>query len=364
VLIGQCRLIEPGDRQGGVAGFGLRRMLRGPAGEDKGVLTLGEQKSIQTDRVILVPGPADEVAVIREIYRFFLRDGKNESGIANILNLRRQKRGTDVWSRGSVHEVLTNEKYIGNNVYNKQSFKLKKRRVLNPPDMWVRCNGAFKPIISAEEFCAAREIIDKRSRRFTNDELLGQLKTLLQRCGRLSALLIDEVDGMASSSVYRSRFGSLVRAYILIGYVPERDYEFIEINRKLRRLHADTVRDVVQQISDLGGQITKDNDTDLLTINNEFTASIVLARCRSTETGFSRWRILFDTALGADITLVVRMSSNNAAVLDYYIFPSLDISISRLLLSEHNPVNLETYRFDTLAYFFGMARRTRIPDAA
>jgi hypothetical protein len=27
---------------------------------------------------------------------------------------------------------LTNEKYVGNNTYNKMSFKLKKKRVLNP----------------------------------------------------------------------------------------------------------------------------------------------------------------------------------------------------------------------------------------
>ena len=33
-----------------------------------------------------------------------------------------------------MHQVLTNEKYIGNNVYNRVSFKLKKKRVINPPD--------------------------------------------------------------------------------------------------------------------------------------------------------------------------------------------------------------------------------------
>lgn len=230
--------------------------------------------------------------------------------------------------------------------------------------MWVRCTRAFEPVINADDFLAAREIIADRSRRFTDDELLAQLRTLLQRNGRLSSLLIDEVEGMASSSVYRSRFGSLVRAYTLIGYVPERDYGFIEINRKLRKMHRELLSDVVQQISELGGQIREDSDTDLLTINDEFTASIVLARCRATEAGFFRWCILFDAALVPDITVAVRMTSGNDAVLDYYLFPNLDIPIPRLLLREHNPVNLETYRFDTLAYFFGMARRTRIPEAA
>lgn len=365
VFIGQCRLIELGFRQGGIAGYGLRRMLRDSGGNRKGLLSSGEQKSIQTDRVILVPGPPNEVAVIREIYRLFIKQAVNESAIADLLNKRGDKRdGTHSWTRATVHEVLTNEKYIGNNVYNRESFKLKKRRVINPPEMWVRCNAAFEPIIAVEDFCTARDIIQQRSKKLSNEELLSQLKSLLDREGRLSALLIDEVEGMPSSSVYKSRFGNLVRAYTLVGYIPERNYEFIEINRTLRKLHREIVEEVMQQIADLGGRVVEDSQTDLLTINDEFTASIVLARCRSTGTGFFRWRIFFDSSLVPDITVAVRMTASNDTALDYYLFPSLDMTLSKLLLTESNPIELETYRFDTLAYFFGMSRRTRIWDAA
>jgi DNA invertase Pin-like site-specific DNA recombinase len=55
VFAGQCRLIEKGFRQGGPPGFGLRRMLIDENGNEKGLLHLGEYKSLQTDRVILVP---------------------------------------------------------------------------------------------------------------------------------------------------------------------------------------------------------------------------------------------------------------------------------------------------------------------
>jgi hypothetical protein len=34
----------------------------------KGVLARGEHKSLQTDRVVLVPGPAEETAVVNRIY--------------------------------------------------------------------------------------------------------------------------------------------------------------------------------------------------------------------------------------------------------------------------------------------------------
>lgn len=56
VFAGQCRLIELGFRQGGMAGYGLRRMRINENGVPQGILKAGEHKSIQTDRVILVPG--------------------------------------------------------------------------------------------------------------------------------------------------------------------------------------------------------------------------------------------------------------------------------------------------------------------
>lgn len=65
VFAGQCRLIEKGYSQGGPAGYGLRRMLIDEQGNEKGTLKRGEHKSLQTDRVILVPGPQDEIDTVR-----------------------------------------------------------------------------------------------------------------------------------------------------------------------------------------------------------------------------------------------------------------------------------------------------------
>ena len=44
--------------------------------------------------------------------------------------------------------------------------------------------------------------------------------------GVLSGLIIDEQDNLPSSSAFRNRFGSLLRAYQMIGYEPERDYRY------------------------------------------------------------------------------------------------------------------------------------------
>lgn len=365
VFVGQCRLIELGFRQGGSPGYGLRRMLRDVNGEHKGVLNRGEQKSIQTDRVILIPGPPDEVEIVRWIYHIFTAEGFVESKIATILN----ERGipTDLgrpWTRGTVHQVLTSEKYAGNNVYNKVSFKLKKKRVVNPSEMWIRGDGAFQPIVPPELFSKARSIILERGRKFANDELLDHLRHLLEHSGRLSGLLIDEAEGMVSSSMYRNRFGSLVRAYQLIGYTPERDYQFIETNRQLRLMHPRITADVITHICQLGGSVSSNPDNDLLTVNDEFSASLVIARCRQRMSGAFRWLIRVDAGLKPDITVAVRMDADNREPLDYYLLPHLDFTFEKLLLAEDNAVSLDTYRFSTLDFFFGMARRKRIPEGA
>jgi DNA invertase Pin-like site-specific DNA recombinase len=113
VFAGQCRLIELGVRQGGPAGYGLRRQLIDQAGVAKAVLARGEHKSLQTDRVILIPGPPEEVRTVRWIYRAFVEGGKPEGEIAELLNARGIR--TDLgrpWTRGTVHQVLINEKWL------------------------------------------------------------------------------------------------------------------------------------------------------------------------------------------------------------------------------------------------------------
>ena len=238
VFAGQCRLIELGYRQGGPAGYGLRRVLLDQTGSVKAELARGEHKSLQTDRVILMPGPDAEVEIVLQIYRWFIDDGLTESEIAFRLN----KKGvrTDLtrdWTRATVREVLTNEKYIGNNVYNRRSFKLKKLRVENTPDMWIKKEGAFESVVTPELFYIAQGIVRARAYRFSNVELIERLRSLYQDRGFLSGLIIDETEGMPSTSAYIHRFGSLIRAYETVGFTPDRDYRYLEANQFLRRLH-------------------------------------------------------------------------------------------------------------------------------
>jgi hypothetical protein len=194
--------------------------------------------------------------------------------------------------------------------------------------------------------------------------MLALLQSLLERRGMLSGLIIDEREDMPSSTAYRSRFGSLLRAYQLVGYRPGRDYRYVEINRALRRLHPDVVTGVIDGIERAGGSVERDPVSDFLRINGEFSASVVIARCRLTEGGALRWRIRLDTGLLPDVTIAVRMEETNRSALDYYLLPQIDMAADRLQLAEENGLSLDAYRFEDLEFLFGMAARTELTEAA
>lgn len=81
----------------------------------------------------------------------------------------------------------------------------------------MRSDAAFQAVIDAESFFVARGIIQERNRVFTDEEMLAKLRQLHAQHRELSASLIDDADGVPTSSSFRNRFGSLIEAYRLIG---------------------------------------------------------------------------------------------------------------------------------------------------
>ena len=365
VFQGACRLVELGYRQGGTAGFGLRRMRVDQNGAHKGILQKGEHKSIQTDRVILVPGPASEVRVVRWMFRAFVKDGQQENEIAAELNRRGIK--TDQgrrWTRSHVHGILTNEKYIGHNIYHRSAFKLKRKRRRNPEAMWIRKEDAFEPIVDPEVFFTVRGLILARSRPYSDEEMLVLLRKLHAQKGTLSGIIINACEEVPSASAYAHRFGSLVRAYELIGFTPERDYAYIEINRFLRRLHPEVLEEVLTSIRGHGATIQGDGPDDLLWVNDEISFALAVARCRATESGKARWTIRLNASLKPDFTLVARMAANNQEILDYYILPQLDLHATQLKLADSNGMFLDVFRHDDLGPFVDLMRRAWVQEVA
>jgi hypothetical protein len=101
-----------------------------------------------------------------------------------------------------------------------------------------------------------------------------------------------------------------------------------------------------------------------LTINEEFTASLVLVRCRETHAGNHRWLVRLDNSLSPDVTIAARLRPGNLEILDYYLLPAIDRLSEQLRLASDNGVVLDVYRFENLNFFLSMGRRSVIGEAA
>ncbi len=58
------------------------------------------------------------------------------------------------------------------------------------------------------------------------------------------------------------------------------------------------------------------------------------------------------------------MDATNEQPADYYLLPTIDMSVSKLRFREDNGIFLDTYRFASLNYFVQMSARVRIEVAA
>lgn len=349
-FIGQARLIRLGFRQGGKPGLGLRRQIMDHSGRPKLILSEHEQKSVHTDRTILVPGPAKEIATVRWIFRQFVKTHMTELDMARLLN----KRGvlTDLerpWKRETVRGVLTNEKYVGTNVWNKRSRKLKAKAVSNPPEQWVRAEGAFEPIVDRKLFDRAQAIHRElySHLRVSNDEILAALKKVLARHGALSSSIIEASPECPKASFYHHRFGSLLKAYELIGYQPPKNWQFITSRERLTSLRTQAIGDLLAAIGCVGGKATYDGETDLVRINDEFTVAVEIARCRASDHGYPFWSMDTRRQSVADIFTLIRMRPGDLVIRDYLIAPASEI-VGKSQLAANNGAQLDTYLFSTL----------------
>jgi DNA invertase Pin-like site-specific DNA recombinase len=126
VFEGQLRIAELGYRLGGAAGFGFRRMVLDPAGSRRTVLASGEHKTIQTDRVTLVHGPAEEVRAVRKVFDLFVNEDFSEARIAAYMTERGiMTRFGNPWVKKTIRDMLTNPKYAGDLVFNRTAAKLR-----------------------------------------------------------------------------------------------------------------------------------------------------------------------------------------------------------------------------------------------
>src|SRR5579864_2351230 len=179
----KSRLALLGFRMGGTAGYGLRRMMVSSRLVPKQTLERGEYKNLSTDRIILMPGPRNEVECVGNIYKILAQDKLGPTQITRRLN---QECIGRPWNHERVKRILRNPKYAGCNVWNRTSQRLQTPMVSVAPQHWISKAGAFLSIVSPQTFNNVQTIMRKKRERTSDKELLRALKRLLAAKGRLT----------------------------------------------------------------------------------------------------------------------------------------------------------------------------------
>ncbi len=326
VYAGQKRLAQLGFKQGGCPGYGLRRLLLGPDRKPKQRLDSGERKSLATDRVILTPGPREEVRVVRRIYKRLL-EGKTVYSIARSLNREGvpYTRGSK-WDYMAVFAILTHPKYMGCHVYGRTSQKLKTPVVRLPQSQWVLTPGAFEPLVSHSTFLAVQYILAERTYNKSDQELLDRLKALWKQEGRLSLSMLKRFEGVPKPSVLRCRFGGFMRACELIGYSRIEQFGPSDLRRRTQlirkemifRIHAMFPEDVA--LVQPGGRWRI-----RLMVRGCIPVSVLISRfLHVSKRGGPQWVVDPIRDEADDITLLLRLNQQNSAVEDLYVLPRID----------------------------------------
>src|SRR5216684_1276576 len=326
VYEGSKRLAQLGLKQGGLAGYGYRRLLISPTGQPKTELLPGEHKNIQEDRVVLVPGPDYEVRWIKEIFRLFTEKHKQPTEIARELNLQGVKyRGIrrQEWYAEAVNRVLHNPKYMGWNVYGRSSQRLHMPRIKMPKPTWTVVPGAWPALVDQSTFEAAQAQFASQTVFKSNEQLIDELATLLRAKGTLSERLVMEAVDLPSQGAYRSRFGSMSQAFALAGYCKAR-LKALEARRRQR-----TVRD--QLIAELVGASRRKISIvqpdghwrPRLRLPNRSIVSVYVCPSFRNRDGACRWSLNPVLQERRYVSLIARLNMANDAVQDCFVLPDL-----------------------------------------
>jgi DNA invertase Pin-like site-specific DNA recombinase len=335
---GQKRLAEMGFRVGGEAGYGFRRMMVSADSRRQRKLEAGQYKSLTTDRVTLVPGPPKEVNVIRQIFRMALR--MRFADVVRELNSRGLPNPNGKpWTNSHVYDILKNPKYAGCSAWARTTAKLRGRvRELNH-DAWVLCPGAFKPIISQHLFDAVHAAHVKRNTKMSDKQLLDKLKRLLAKKGKLTEDMMRRSNGVPSLSTYVRRFGSVWRAYQLVGYRPSRRATLTSQSfGRLKRRQDALVSMIAESFLGQAQRCVLHGGRPAIRLDTGATVSVLVCKHYKIATERAvRWELRPVRAERGLVTLVALLDGDNCGFHGYCIMQGMDKTAEYQIKGESDP---------------------------
>ena len=360
ISAGQRRLVEMGYWQGGYGPFGMQRQLVGQDGKPKQFLKLGEWKSIDTDRITLVPGPANAVRTIQLAFDLYTKRRKTRYEIAEILNRQGRLRGKKPWNIVMLRCLFSNLVYKGAYAYGKHHDKY--RAV--PREKWLVRQHAFPAIITDGQWQQAYERVLEETRRPEDGEMLDGLRRVWIRKGKLSSGIINAAKDIPSAVAYAKHFGGVSEAYKLIGYPLPKDLSWVHAVRLTRRINKTLCDEICEGVRKVGGTAELMPTFGMILLNGNVTVKVALRKCWVREEGIV-WVLPLGKRPLADVLVVGRLKPPERSIMDYFIVPALSRLHGGLRSRAKESVDyLELYHFQTLQLFIETFRRYSVQEAA
>jgi DNA invertase Pin-like site-specific DNA recombinase len=359
VRAGTRRVAALGFRNGGGAGFGFRRMLLSVDGTPKQTLGIGDRKSLATDRVTLVHGPVEEVRCVQEIFRLFVEEKRSTAQIAEELNYGAVFCSSRIpWYHEKVLRILKHPKFCGSHVLGQRSQILQGPSIVMPKSTWCIVPNAFQPIVSEQIFDQAQLILASRTMFKTNEQLLDSLRRLLEREGRLSQKLISQTKGVPSHQAYRTRFGSLRKAFELIGYRGRNSSVSItETRRKLAAMKRALVEEIVATFP---AQVTIEQknwrERLRLRLRDRSIVCVHLSQPPQRKGGSLKWLVDTGQAERCKFSLIARLNEDCPGFHDFHLMSCFRRATRMLLVEDDNRLRTGI-RFRNVSAFLSAAKR-------
>jgi len=335
VFKGCVNIAKHGFRAGGPPPYGLKRLLLDEQRNPVQILKPGQHKSIQNQRVTLVPGDKEEIAVVRRVFRNFVNKRQSPADIADLLNNEGlASPGRKSWTSGNIISILTNEIYIGTMVYNKTSQKLQSKSKMNPRDQWIRTENAFESIVEKELFHQAQVILnsqkEEQAQKYSDEEMISKLKKLYEKYGIVTARQIGLRADMTSAATYSKHFMSLDMAF----------------QNMFPRVLENTRKTVVNKLSNIANQI--DPFEDYFVLND--SVSVLIQPSVPVPYGYGvYWSFRPDPRIEIDITLGVPLSNGGKYnILGYLAFPRLMVDSRNIRVFGTSEAKLDLYGYCNL----------------
>lgn len=353
----KARMVSLGFWTGARAPYGFQRMMisnnpRRPSRK----LKLGEHKSMRTDRVILVHGPAAEVKCVKKMFALALTGKMGCIHIAKELNRQGFTSRGNKWITSTVHNMLTSPVYAGYSVCNRTTQKLQSRAVRLSPNDWICKRNAFDPLVSEHDFMRVQSILKQRrlNRQWSNERILAAVRGLFEKKGRLTGNLLESNPRMPSNRTIRDHFGSYRNLYRLIGYIaPKRNFVRADATRRTFNLRDKVVSELErlfpERIKLLRTPVTQRRT---IRVDDSIDVSVLVCPAFQTLSKENRWRLIIGTAERGKPALICRLQPGNDSFYDFHLVRDLNLMTKFRNLNQNDSWLDRGRRFNSISQFF------------